>query len=165
MPKEFFFLQFPFPIHQSDNNFFQSMAGKKIKTFIKLNLPAGSATPAPPVGPALGQHGLPIMEFVKAYNDKTADKKGQIIPVIITVYEDRTFSFITKLPPVSEMIKKKLNIAKGGAKTGRETAATITKTQVEEIAKEKMEDLNANDVPAAMKIVEGTARSMGVKVE
>ena len=140
------------------------MAGKKIKTLIKLNLPAGAATPAPPVGPALGQHGLPIMDFVRAYNDKTADKKGQVIPVVITVYEDRTFSFITKLPPVAELIKKSMNIQKGGGKPGRESAGILTKTQVEDIAKQKMEDLNANDVPAAMKIVEGTARSMGIQV-
>lgn len=141
------------------------MPGKKIKTLIKLNLPAGAATPAPPVGPALGQHGLPIMDFVRAYNDKTADKKGQVIPVVITVFEDRTFSFITKLPPVAELIKKAMNIQKGGGKPGRESAGTLTKAQVEDIAKQKMEDLNANDVPAAMKIVEGTARSMGIQVQ
>src|SRR3990170_5248670 len=97
---------------------------KKVKTFIKLNIPAGAATAAQPVGPALGQHGLPIMDFVKAYNEKTADKKGQIIPAIITVYEDRTFSFITKLPPVAELIKKKINITKGSGKAGRESAGT-----------------------------------------
>lgn len=138
---------------------------KKIKTIIKLTIQAGAATPAPPVGPALGQHGLPIMEFVKAFNDKTADQKGTLIPAVITVYEDRTFSFITKKPPVAEMIKKALKKDKGSQKPGKEVAGSLTKTQVEEIAIAKMEDLNANDVPAAMKIVEGTARSMGVEVK
>lgn len=141
------------------------MPAKKVKTVIKLNLNAGEATPAPPVGPALGQHGLPIMDFVRAYNEKTAKQKGQVIPAVITVYTDRTFSFITKLPPVAELIKKKTGIAKGSGKTGRESAGTITKAQVEEIAKEKMGDLNCDTVEAAMKVVEGTARSMGVKVE
>src|SRR4030042_6415946 len=112
------------------------MAAKKAKTITTLNLPAGEATPAPPVGPALGQHGLPIMEFVKAYNDKTAKMKGQVIPAVITVYTDRTFSFITKLPPVAEMIKKKINITKGSGKTGREEAGVLTRSQAEEIAKE-----------------------------
>ena len=138
---------------------------KKIKTLIKLNIPGGQATPAPPVGPALGQHGLPIMEFVKAFNDRTADHKGTIIPAVITVYEDRTFSFILKKPPVAELIKKVLNLEKGGQKPGKEVAGTLNKTQVEEIAKIKMEDLNANDIQAAIKIIEGTARSMGIKVE
>lgn len=138
---------------------------KKIKTIIKLNLPAGEATPAPPVGPALGQHGLPIMEFVKAYNEKTADMKGQIIPAVITVYEDRTFSFITKLPPVAEMIKKKLGIEKGAGKVGREQVGVLSKSQAEEIAKEKMADLNTDNLEAATKVIEGTARSMGIKVE
>lgn len=138
---------------------------KKIKTIIKLNLPAGEATPAPPVGPALGQHGLPIMEFVRAYNDKTAKVKGQIIPAVITVYVDRTFSFITKLPPVAEMIKKKLGIQKGSSKAGRESPGTLTKQMVEEIAREKMADLNCDTLEAAMKVVEGTARSMGIKTE
>lgn len=138
---------------------------KKVKTIIKLNLPAGEATPAPPVGPALGQHGLPIMEFIKAYNEKTADKKGEIIPAVITVFEDRTFSFITKLPPVSEMIKKKLRIEKGSGKTKRKEVGTLTEEQVEEIAKEKLNDLNTTDLEAAKKIVIGTAKSMGVKIE
>ena len=136
---------------------------KKIKTLIKLNVPAGSATPAPPVGPALGQHGLPIMEFVKAFNDKTADQKGNILPVVITVYEDRTFTFITKKPPVAEMIKKALG-KPGSQKPGREKAGSITKAQAEEIAKAKMEDLNTDDVEMARRVVEGTARSMGVEV-
>lgn len=138
---------------------------KKIKTIIKLNLPAGEATPAPPVGPALGQHGLPIMDFIRAYNEKTADKKGQIIPAVITVYVDRTFSFITKLPPVAEMIKKKLKLEKGSEKAGREEVGRLTKQMAEEIAKEKMKDLNTDSVEQAVKVVEGAARSMGVKVE
>lgn len=139
---------------------------KKVKTILKLNLPAGEATPAPPVGPALGQHGLPIMDFVKAYNEQTAAKKGQIIPVVITVFEDRTFSFITKLPPVAEMIKKAVHLEKGSQTPGREQVGTITKEQVENIAKEKLADLNCGeDVSAAKNIVAGTARSMGVKVQ
>ncbi len=138
---------------------------KKIKTLIKLNIPAGSATPAPPVGPALGQHGLPIMEFVKAFNDKTADQKGNILPVVITVFEDRTFTFITKKPPVAEMIKKALQKDKGSQKPGRESGGSITKTQAEDIAKQKMEDLNTDDVEMAARIVAGTARSMGVEVK
>lgn len=138
---------------------------KKIKTIIKLNLPAGEATPAPPVGPALGQHGLPIMEFVRAYNEKTADHKGEIIPAVITVYEDRTFSFITKLPPVSEMIKKAAGLEKGAGKSGQEQVAKLTKSQVEEIAQAKMKDLNTNNLEAAVKIIIGTAKSMGIEVE
>ncbi len=138
---------------------------KKIKTIIKLNLQAGVATAAPPVGPALGQHGVPIMEFIKAYNEKTAPLKGQVIPAVITVFEDRTFSFITKLPPVAEMIKKKLALAKGSGTAGRDSAGTLSQKQVEEIATEKLGDLNTDDVTAAMKVVEGTARSMGIKVE
>mgnify|MGYP001582564000 FL=1 len=136
---------------------------KKIKTVIKLNLPAGEATPAPPVGPALGQHGLPIMDFVRAYNEKTADKKGQVIPAVISVYEDRTFSFITKLPPVSELIKKAIGLSSGSKKPGRESAGTITNDQARKIAEMKMPDLNTNDFDAATKIVLGTARSMGIK--
>lgn len=136
---------------------------KKVKTIIKLNLPAGEATPAPPVGPALGQHGLPIMDFIKAYNAKTADKKGQIIPAVITVYEDRTFSFITKLPPVTELIKKEIKLEKGSGKTGSEQVGTLTSQQVEKIAKDKMADLNCQTLEAAIKTVQGTARSMGVK--
>ncbi len=141
------------------------MAAKKIKTVIKLNLPAGAATPAPPVGPALGQHGLPIMEFVRAYNDKTASLKGQIIPAVITVYVDRTFSFVTKLPPVAEMIKKKLTIEKGSGKASLESAGKLTRAQAMEIAQEKMKDLNTENVDEAVKMVEGTARSMGIQVE
>jgi len=140
------------------------MAAKKVKTIIKLNLNAGEATAAPPVGPALGQHGLPIMEFVKAYNEKTAKLKGQTIPAVITVYEDRTFSFVTKLPPVAKMILKTLGIQKGSGKPGRESGGTLTRAQVEQIAKDKLPDLNTDSVEAAMKVVEGTARSMGIQV-
>ncbi len=140
------------------------MAVKKIKTFIKLNIPAGSATAAPPVGPALGQHGLPIMEFVKAFNERTKEKSGNILPVVITVYEDRTFSFITKEPPVAEMIKKALKLEKGSGQALKEPVGALTRAQVAEIAKAKMPDLNANSIEAASKIVEGTAKSMGVKI-
>lgn len=138
---------------------------KKLKTIIKLNLPAGEATPAPPVGPALGQHGIPIMDFVKAYNDRTADKKGEIIPVEISVFEDNSFTFVTKLPPVSALIKKELGLKKGSGETGKETVGTLTKAQVAKIAREKMEDLNTKNPDAAEKIVEGTAKSMGIKIE
>lgn len=141
------------------------MPAKKVKTVLKLNLKAGEATPAPPVGPALGQHGLSIMDFVRAYNEKTAKLKGQVIPAVITVFTDRTFSFITKLPPVAELIKKQLSIEKGSGKAGRETAGTLSKSQVAAIAKEKLGDLNTDTVEKAAKIVEGTARSMGIKVE
>lgn len=137
---------------------------KKVKTYIKLNIPAGAATAAPPVGPALGQHGLPIMEFVKAFNEKTKDKTGNILPVVITVYEDRTFAFITKEPPVAEMIKKALGKEKGSGKAGKESAGALSRDQVKKIAEAKLPDLNTKNVEAAMKIVEGTARSMGVKV-
>ena len=141
------------------------MAPKKVKVILKLNLPAGTATPAPPVGPALGQHGVPIMEFVKQYNDKTKDQKGNIIPAVITVYEDRSFEFITKLPPVSDMIKKKIGLPKGSGVPNKEKVGKLTKAQIEEIAKEKMKDLNADNIEAAMNIVRGTARSMGVETE
>lgn len=137
---------------------------KKIKTYIKLNIPAGSATAAPPVGPALGQHGLPIMDFVKAFNERTKEQSGNILPVVITVFEDRTFSFITKQPPIAEMIKKTLNIQKGSGKAGKETAGTLTQDQTKSIAEAKMPDLNAKDIEAAKRVVEGVARSMGVKV-
>lgn len=138
---------------------------KKIKTLIKINIPAGAATPAPPVGTALGPHGLPIMEFVKAFNERTADQKGTIVPALITVYEDRTFSFIVKKSPIAEMIKKALGKEKGSGKPGTETAGTLTRAQAEEIAKNKMEDLNTTELEPAVKIVEGVARSMGVKVQ
>jgi large subunit ribosomal protein L11 len=138
---------------------------KKVKTVIKLNLPAGEATPAPPVGPALGQHGVPIMDFIKEYNARTAKLKGQVIPAVITVYEDRTFTFVTKLPPVSEMIKKVLKLQKGSGKPNKEKVGKLTKAQVEAIAKEKLPDLNTTDLEAAKKIVIGTAKSMGVEIE
>ncbi|OGM75952.1 50S ribosomal protein L11 [Candidatus Woesebacteria bacterium RIFOXYB1_FULL_38_16] len=141
------------------------MAGKKILTTVKVNLKAAEATPAPPLGPLLGQHGVAIMEFVKAYNDKTSDKKGQVVPAIITIYEDRSFTFELRLAPVSELIKRALKIQNGSGKTPAEIAGTLTKAQVEDIAKEKIGDLNTKNVEAAMKIVAGTARSMGVKVE
>lgn len=154
------------------NPYYSLYSMKKIKTVIKLNLPAGTATPAPPVGPALGQHGIAIMEFIKAYNDRTKDKKGQVIPAVITVFEDRTFSFVTKLPPVAEMIKKKLGIEKGSGKAGREQArlpdgqaGVLTHAMAEEIAKEKLGDLNTDNLAQAIKVVQGTARSMGIKIE
>lgn len=138
---------------------------KKIKTIIKVNLPAGEATPAPPLGPALGQHGVAIMEFVKQYNDRTKEMKGNIVPAVITIYEDRSFEFVIKKAPVSAMIKKALNLEKGSGTAGREAIATLTKAQVETIAKEKLDDLNTADLESAKKIVAGTARSMGIKVE
>jgi large subunit ribosomal protein L11 len=138
---------------------------KKIKSFIKLAIKGGEANPAPPVGPALGQHGLPIMDFVKAFNDRTADQKGTLLPVVISVYEDRTFSFIVKKPPMSELVKMSMKIKSGSQKPGRESAGKLTRVQIEEIAKQKMDDLNTKDVAAASKIVEGTARSMGIQVE
>lgn len=138
---------------------------KKIKAIIKLNLPAGEATPGPPAGPALGQHGLPIMDFINQYNEKTKDQKGNIIPVAITVYEDRTFNFVTKLPPVSALIKKKIKVEKGAQATKKEKVGQLSKNQIEEIAQEKMADLNTDDLEAAKRIVKGTAQSMGVEVE
>ena len=135
---------------------------KKITAMIKLQIQAGAATPAPPVGPALGQHGVNIMDFVKAYNAATESQKGQIIPVEITVYEDRTFSFITKTPPASRLILKAAGIEKGSAIPHKDKVANLTKAQVEEIAKIKMADLNANDIEAAGRIIAGTARSMGI---
>lgn len=138
---------------------------KKIKTLIKLNVKGGEATPAPPVGTALGPHGLPIMDFVKAFNDKTSDQKGTVLPVVITVYEDRTFSFIVKKPPVPELIKKALKLEKASAKPGRESAGKLTDAQAREIAEIKLEDLNTKDIGQAAKIVKGVARSMGIQSE
>ena len=138
---------------------------KKVKTIIKVNLKAGEASPAPPLGPALGQHGVAIMDFVKAYNDRTSDLKGEVVPAVITVYEDRSFTFETKKAPVADMIKKKLNIEKGSGATPREIAGELSEAHVEEIAKEKIDDFNTEDLEAAKKIVEGTARSMGVKIK
>ncbi len=140
------------------------MAPKKVKIILKLNLPAGSANPAPPVGPALGQHGVPIMEFVKQYNDRTKDQKGEIIPAVITVYEDRSFTFVTKLPPVSAMIKKTLGLELASKKPGREPAGSLTREQVKDIATRKLSDMNADSLEAAMNSVAGTARSMGINV-
>lgn len=137
---------------------------KKVKVILKLNLPAGTANPAPPVGPALGQHGVNIMQFVQAYNEKTKDKKGQIIPAVVTIYEDRTFDFVTKLPPVSEMIRQALKIQKGTGLPGKETVGTLSQTQLAAIATEKLQDLNTKDLEAAKRTVAGTARSMGVKI-
>ncbi len=138
---------------------------KKIASKIKLNLPAGEATPAPPVGPVLGQHGIPIMDFVKQYNAETADKKGSVIPVEITVYEDRSFDFITKLPPVSDFIKKALKLPKGSSEPGRNSVGFLTEDQVESIAREKISDFNTDDLEAAKKIVVGAAKSMGVEIK
>lgn len=138
---------------------------KKVKTIIKLNIPAGAATAAPPVGPALGQHGLPIMDFVKDFNDKTQDQKGNVLPVIITAYEDRTFSFITKKPPVAEAIKKTLGLEKGSGVPQRDKVGKLSKDQVKKIAEDKMDDLNAKNIQAAERIVAGTAKSMGVDIE
>ena len=138
---------------------------KKVAALVKVALNAGAATPAPPVGTALGPHGVNIMEFVKAYNAATESQRGNVIPVEITIYEDRTFTFVTKTPPAAELIKKHAGLQKGSGVPHKEKVGKLTKAQVREIAEMKMPDLNANDVEAAMKIVEGTARSMGVTVE
>jgi large subunit ribosomal protein L11 len=137
---------------------------KKVMAVVKLQCPAGKATPAPPVGPALGQYGINIMEFVKNYNERTAPQVGTVIPVEITIYEDRSFTFVTKTPPASELIKKAINIPKGSGANRREKAGTLSKDQLREIAQMKMADLNANDIEGAMNIIAGTARSMGVDV-
>ena len=138
---------------------------KKVKAVIKLQIQAGQANPAPPVGPALGQHGLNIMGFCKEYNDRTSKQAGSIIPVEITVYEDRTYTFITKTPPTSDLLKKALGIEKAGGQAGHEEAGTLSRQQLREIAELKARDLNANSIEAAERIIEGTARSMGIKVE
>jgi large subunit ribosomal protein L11 len=138
---------------------------KKIKTIIKLQIPGGRANPAPPVGPALGQHGLNIQDFCTRFNAATQDKNGDIVPVEITVFEDRTFDFIMKTAPAAELIKKAAKVEKGSGNPLKNKVGKITKEQVKQIAETKMVDLNANDVEQAMKIIEGTARSMGVKVE
>ena len=137
---------------------------KAITKKIKLQIPAGKATPAPPVGPALGSSGVNIMQFVKEFNDRTANQPGMIIPVVISVYKDKSFTFVTKVPPVAVLIKKALKIQKGSGKPNMEKVAKITKEQVKAIAEQKMEDLNAASIEAAMSMVEGTARSMGVTV-
>lgn len=139
-------------------------SGKKVLVDIKLQIPGGQANPAPPVGPALGQHGLNIMDFCKAFNDKTKDQMGMILPVVISVYEDRTYSFIIKTPPAAVLIKKALKIDKGAKEPNTEKVGTIKRAQLEEIANIKMVDLNANDIEAAVNIIAGTAHSMGVDV-
>lgn len=138
---------------------------KKEKGMIKLQIPAGSANPAPPVGPALGQHGVNIMEFCKAFNAATQKEAGMIIPVVITVYQDRSFSFITKSPPASALLKKAASVAKGSGVPNRDKVGKVTRAQVEEIAKIKEADLNASNTEAACRIIAGTARSMGIEVE
>jgi large subunit ribosomal protein L11 len=137
---------------------------KKVASLIKLQINAGAATPAPPIGPALGQHGVNIMEFCKAYNAATESQRGNVIPVEITVYEDRSFTFITKTPPAAELIKKAAGVEKGSPTPHTEKVASLSRDQVRQIAQVKLEDLNANDIEAAMKIVAGTARSMGITV-
>jgi len=137
---------------------------KKVVAMVKLQLPAGQATPSPPVGPALGQHGVNIMEFCKAYNERTKSQEGSVIPVIITIFSDRSFTFITKTPPVTYLLKKAVKLAKGANAPKKETVGTITKSQVREIAQFKMVDLNAKDLAGAMRIVEGSAKSMGLEV-
>lgn len=136
-----------------------------LKTVVKINLKGGEATPAPPVGTALGQHGIALMDFVKQYNDRTKDMKGEVVPAVINIYEDRSFDFIIKKAPVSDMIKKMLGLEKGSGTTGREVIKTLTRKQAEEIATNKMDDLNTDELDMAVKIVEGTAKSMGVKIE
>ncbi len=138
---------------------------KKVMAQVKLQIPAGQANPAPPVGPALGQHGVNIMEFCKAFNERTAKDSGTIIPVIITIYQDRTFSFITKTPPAAVLIKNELKLEKGSKEPNRQKVGELTKEQIEKIAKIKIQDLNTNDLEKAVKIIEGTAKSMGVKIK
>ena len=137
----------------------------EVKTIIKLQIPAGKANPAPPVGPVLGQHGLNIQDFCTKFNEATKDKGGDVIPVEITVYEDRSFDFITKTPPAAELLKKAAKISKGSGDALKKKVGEVTKNQIREIAETKMEDLNTDDTEAAMKIIEGTARSMGIKVK
>ena len=137
---------------------------KKIRIVLTLQLPAGKATPAPPVGTALGPHGINIVEFTKAYNEKTADKAGQVIPAQITIYEDRSFTFVLKTPPAPDLLRKAAGIDKGAATTKRETVGRVTRDQVRQIAETKMAALNVNDIDAGIKVIEGTARSMGIEV-
>lgn len=137
---------------------------KKIRTVLTLQLPAGAATPAPPVGTALGPHGINIVEFTKSYNEKTQDKRGQVIPAQITIYEDRSFSFTLKTPPAADLLRKAAGVEKGSQTAKREMVGRVSRDQVRQIAETKMTDLNANDIEAAMKQVEGTARSMGIEV-
>jgi large subunit ribosomal protein L11 len=138
---------------------------KKVKAVIKLQIPAGKANPAPPVGPALGQHGINIMAFCKDYNERTANQAGSIIPVEITVYEDRSFTFVTKTPPVSDLLKRALSLEKGSGTPGHESAGKLSRAQLREIAQLKLKDLNANSIEAAERVIEGAARSMGIEVE
>lgn len=137
---------------------------KKIVAVVKLQIPAGKATPAPPVGPALGQHGVNIMEFVKSYNEKTARQVGTIVPVEITIFSDRTFTFVTKTPPASVLLKKAAGLEKGSGEPSKKKVGRVTKQQIREIAETKMPDLNTRDIEAAMRMIEGTARSMGIEV-
>jgi large subunit ribosomal protein L11 len=138
---------------------------KKVRAIVKLQIEAGKATPAPPVGPALGQHGVNIMAFVKEYNERTAAQTGSIVPVEITIFEDRSFNFVTKTPPASDLIKKAVGLEKGSGTSGRGSIGRISRGQIREIAQLKMKDLNANDLAAAEKMIAGTARSLGVEVE
>ena len=138
---------------------------KEVKTVVKLQIPAGKANPAPPIGPALGQHGLNIQDFCGAFNEKTKDMGGDIVPVEITIYEDRSFDFICKTPPAAELLKKAAGLEKGSGEPNKVKVGKVTKQQVQEIAEKKMPDLNANDIEAAMKIIEGTAKHMGITVE
>jgi large subunit ribosomal protein L11 len=138
---------------------------KKVKSIVKLNLPAGGANPAPPVGTALGPTGIAIMDFCKAYNEKTADQRGSIIPAVITVYEDRSFTFITKKPPVTDMLRKAAKVEKGSATPNKQKVGSISEEQLRQIAENKMEDMNARSVEAAMNIVAGAAKSMGIEVK
>lgn len=138
---------------------------KKVKTTLKLNLPAGEATPAPPVGPALGQHGVAIMDFCKAYNEATQDRKGTIIPAVITIYEDRSFNFVTKTPPASTLLLEVIGAEKGAAKPPGEKVGKISKERLRRIAEQKLQDLNTQNLEEALKIITGTARSMGIEVE
>lgn len=137
---------------------------KKVRAIVKLQIPAGKATPAPPVGPALGQHGINLMGFVKEYNERTAKEVGSIVPVEITVYEDRSFTFVTKTPPASDLLKKAAGVDKGSSTTGRTTVGRVPRAKIREIAQLKMKDLNAHDVEAAERMIEGAARSMGIEV-
>jgi len=137
---------------------------KKVKVILKLNLPGGTANPAPPVGPALGQHGVNIMEFIQQYNAKTADMKGQLVPALVTIYEDRSFKFELKTPPVSALIKQTLNLKLGSGEPNKKKVGTITKSQIETIAQKKLADMNTDNLASAVKMVEGTAKSMGINI-
>jgi large subunit ribosomal protein L11 len=141
------------------------MGRKRLVTVLKLQIPAGQASPAPPVGPALGQHGVNIMEFVKAYSDATSSQTGTIVPVEISIFEDRSFTFVTKTPPAAVMLRQAARVEKGSAEPHKEKVGSVTREQVRQIAETKMPDLNANDIDGAMKVVEGTARSMGITVD